>query len=138
MTLMALTKRPEVFVAGVALVPITDWLETYELEDAAYRKFDEEIFGGAPDEKRELCVDRSPISFVSQISAPALIRCGRNDSRCPIQPVEKFVKRLEEMKHPHEFKVTEKEGHVSGSTESRKREVMTGVDYLKKTLGMRW
>ena len=136
MTLIALTKRPEVFAAGVAFVPITDWLESYELDDATFRKMDEELFGGPPEKKRELYRDRSPINFVSKIKVPVLITAGRNDPRCPIQPIEKFVKRLKEMKHPHEFIVDEKEGHVSGRVGPLKREFTTGVNYLKKTLSV--
>jgi dipeptidyl aminopeptidase/acylaminoacyl peptidase len=137
MTLMALTKRPEVFAAGVALVPVTDWLELYELDDAALRKYDEELFGGTPEKKGELYRDRSPINFVSNIRAPVLIKAGRNDPSCHIQPIEKFVKRLEEMKRPHEFIVEEKEGHVSGRVDALKRDVTTGVNFLKKTLKVR-
>jgi dipeptidyl aminopeptidase/acylaminoacyl peptidase len=65
-----------------------------------------------------------------------LIKAGRNDPGCHIQPIEKFVKRLEEMKRPHEFIVEEKEGHVSGRVDALKRDVTTGVNYLKKTLGV--
>lgn len=137
MTLMALTKRPEVFATGVALVPITDWLESYELDDATFRKVDEELLGGPPEKKRELYRDRSPINFVSKIKAPVLITAGRNDPRCPIQPIEKFVKRLKEMKRHHEFIVYEKEGHGSGRVDSLIREVAMGVNYLKKTLNVR-
>jgi len=137
LTLMALTKRPEVFAAGVALVPITDWLEMYELSDAAFHKWIEELFGGSPEKKRELYCDRSAINFVSKIKVPVLIRAGRNDPRCPIQPIEKFAKKLEKMKHPHEFIVEEKEGHGSGRVDSLKREVTTGIDYLKKTLNVK-
>jgi dipeptidyl aminopeptidase/acylaminoacyl peptidase len=138
MTLMALTKRPEVFAAGVAVVPITDWQESYELSDTAFRKaFLEQLLGGPSDKKLELYRDRSPINFVSMIKTPVLIRAGRNDPNCPIQPIEKFVKRLEEMKHPHEFIVEEKEGHGSGRVDTLKRELSTGVNYLKKTLNVR-
>lgn len=137
MTLIALTKRPEVFAAGVALVPVTDWAELYELDDAALRKSDEELFGGPPEKKGELYRDRSPINFVSNIRAPVLIKAGRNDPSCHIQPIEKFVKRLEEMKRPHEFIVEEKEGHMSGRVDALKRDVTAGVNYLKKTLKVR-
>jgi dipeptidyl aminopeptidase/acylaminoacyl peptidase len=136
MTLIALTKRPKVFAAGVAYVPITDWLETYELDDGYLRKVEEEFFGGPPEKKRELYRDRSPINFISNIRAPVLITAGRNDPNCPIQPIEKFVTKLEEMKHPHEFMVAEKEGHGSGRVDSLKKDVTTGVNYLKKTLGV--
>jgi len=138
MTLIALTKKPEVFAAGVAFVPITDFSEVYELSDASYRRFWEELFGGFPDQKRDAYRNSSPINYVSQIKAPVLISCGRNDSRCPIQPVEKFVEKLKEMKHPHEFRVTEDEGHVfMFSVESFKRQVTTGIEYLKRTFDMR-
>jgi dipeptidyl aminopeptidase/acylaminoacyl peptidase len=136
MTLIALTKKPEAFAAGVAFVPITDWLESYELDDAVLRKLDEELFGGSPEKKRELYRDRSPINFIPKIKAPVLITAGRNDPNCPIQPIEKFVKKLEEMKHPHKFIVEEKEGHGSARVDSLKREVTTGINYLKKTLNV--
>ena len=137
MALIALTKRPEVFAAGVALVPITDWLEAHELSDALFRKLDLEFFGGPPDKKKELYLDRSPITFVRNIKAPVLITAGRNDPRCPIQPIEKFVKRLEQMKYPHEFIVDEKAGHIGGRVDHLKREATTSVKYLKKTLNIK-
>jgi hypothetical protein len=37
---------------------------------------------------------------------------------------------------PHEFVVAEKEGHMSGRVDSLKKDVTTGVNYLKKTLGI--
>jgi dipeptidyl aminopeptidase/acylaminoacyl peptidase len=134
LTLIALTKKPNAFAAGVALVPITDWLATYELDDATFRSIDEELFGGSPEKKKELYRDRSPITHVSKIKAPVMISCGRNDPNCPIQPVEKFVKKLREMHHPHEFRVEEKEGHGFARTEAAIRDAKTSIEYLKKTL----
>jgi len=137
MTLIALTKKPKVFAAGVAAVPVTDWLEMYELSDAAFRKFEEELFEGSPEKREKLYRDRSPLTHISKIKAPVMITCGRHDSRCPIQPVEKFVKKLKEMRHPHEFRVQEKEGHGFARVEANIQEATTWVEYLKKTLGTR-
>jgi dipeptidyl aminopeptidase/acylaminoacyl peptidase len=134
MTLIALTKKPEVFAAGVALVPVADWLEMYKLSDAAFRRFMVELFEGPPEKKEKLYRERSPITYISQIKAPLLIIHGRHDSRCPIQPVEKFVKKLEEMQHPHEFRVQEKEGHGFARVEANIQEATTAIEYLKKTL----
>jgi len=134
MTLMALTKKPEVFAAGVASVPITDWLEMYKLSDPAYRRFIEELLGGPPEKKEKLYRDRSPITYVSGIKAPVLISCGRHDSRCPIQPIEKFAEKLKEMHHPHELKVQEKEGHGFVRVEASIQEAKTAIEYLRKTL----
>lgn len=134
MTLMALTKKPEVFAAGIAIVPVTDWLEMYGLSDAAFRKWIEEMFEGPPEKKEQSYRDSSPVNYVSKIKAPVLISCGRNDSRCPIQPIEKFVKKLEKMKHPHEFRIQEKEGHGFARVDANILEVTTAIEYLKKTL----
>ena len=137
MTLIALTKRPEVFAAGVALAPVTDWVELYELDDAAQRSGYGELFGGPPEKEGELYRDRSPINFVSNIRVPVLIMAGRNDPGCYIQPIERFVKRLEEMKRAHEFIVEEKDVHMSGRVDLLKRNITTGVNYLKKILKVR-
>jgi dipeptidyl aminopeptidase/acylaminoacyl peptidase len=137
MTLVALTKKPRVFASGVAIVPISDWQEMYKLSDAEYRKFMEELFKGTPKKREKLYRDRSPITHVSKIKAPVLISCGRHDSRCPIQPIEKFVGKLKEMNHPHEFMVEEKEGHGFLRVDALVKEVTTAVKYLQKTLGMR-
>lgn len=134
MTLIALTKKPEVFQAGVAIVPVADWIEMYERSDSAFRKFMEELFKGAPSEKADLYRERSPITHVRQIKAPVLIMHGRNDSRCPIQPVEKFVANLKEMGHRYEFRVQEDEGHGTARVNTTIREVETAVEYLKRIL----
>jgi dipeptidyl aminopeptidase/acylaminoacyl peptidase len=134
MTLTALTRKPEVFAAGVALVPVVDWLEMYGLSDAVFRTFMDELFEGPPEKREKLYRDRSPITHISKIKAPVMIIAGKNDSRCPIQPIEKFVEQLKKMKHPHEFRVQEKEGHGFTRVEDSIKEATTSIEYLKKTL----
>jgi dipeptidyl aminopeptidase/acylaminoacyl peptidase len=112
-TLIALTKKPEAFAAGVSLVPVADWLEMYQLSDPVYRAFMDTLFEGPPSKKEKLYRDRSPAAHVSNIKAPVMIMAGKQDYRCPIQPIEKFVNKLKEMNHPHEFLLEEKAGHIS-------------------------
>lgn len=112
-TLIALTKKPEAFAAGVSLVPVADWLEMYQLSDPVYRAFMDTLFEGPPSKKEKLYRDRSPAAHVSDIKAPVMIMAGKQDYRCPIQPIEKFVNKLKEMNHPHEFVLEEKAGHIS-------------------------
>lgn len=113
MTLFALTKKPDAFITGVSLVPITDWSEMYYLSDPFFQQFEKEIFGGTPKQKKDLYIDRSPITHISNIKAPVMIMAGKNDSRCPIEPIEKFINKLKEKNHPHEFIIQEKAGHIS-------------------------
>lgn len=136
MTLIALTKKPEAFAVGISLVPITDWLETYELADSAFRAFDETCWGGPISENTKLRRDRSPMTHVSKIKAPVMIIAGKEDARCPIQPIEKFVKKLKEMNHPHEFLLEEKAGHISSlfNWEEKIPLFNSIINYLKKVL----
>ena len=113
MTLLALTKKPNAFITGVSLVPITDWVEDYSLADPLFQQLSRELFGGTPEQKKDLYEDRSPITHVSNIKAPVMIMAGKNDTRCPIEPIEKFVNKLKEKNHPHEFIIQEKAGHIS-------------------------
>jgi dipeptidyl aminopeptidase/acylaminoacyl peptidase len=46
--------------------------------------------GGKPDEVPERYVKSSPITYLERVRAPALIVQGRNDSRCPAAPVERY------------------------------------------------
>lgn len=136
MTLIALTKKPEKFAAGVSLVPVVDWMEMYGLSDALFRAFMETLLDGKPSEKEELYRDRSPMTHIANIKAPVMIMAGKQDSRCPIQPIEKFVKKLKEMNHPHEFVLEEKAGHASAflKWEESIPIITKIIDYFKKVL----
>lgn len=114
MTLIALTKKPNVFITGVSLVPVVDWLEMYKLSDSYFKMFEKTLLGGPPRGKsKEIYIDRSPITHVSNIKAPVMIMAGKADSRCPWAPIEQFIEKLKEMNHPHEIIIEEKAGHIS-------------------------
>ncbi|MEM2419709.1 MAG: S9 family peptidase [Candidatus Bathyarchaeia archaeon] len=133
MTFIAMTKFPNIWKAGAAIVGVTDWKEMYELSDAAFRSFIEELLG-KPEENPELFRDRSPINFVHQIKSPILIWHRANDSRCPLRPIEKFVQKLRELKKPHEFHVVEAEGHGPQRTENLVKQYRHVVAFLVKNL----
>ncbi|MFX1346623.1 MAG: S9 family peptidase, partial [Promethearchaeota archaeon] len=137
MTLIALTKKPDVFITGISTVPVTDWIDDYKLADAAFKLFDITLFGGPPRGKyKELYIDRSPITHISKIKAPVLIMAGKNDTRCPWPPIEKFINKLKQMNHPHEVVIEEKAGHISSIlNHSESIRIMTKIlEFIKKTL----
>ena len=138
MTLLALTKKPDAFITGVSLVPITDWSEMYYLSDPAFQQFEKDLFGGTPEQKKDLYKDRSPITHVSNIKAPVMIMAGKSDSRCPVEPIKKFIKKLKEKNHPHEFILEEKAGHISAlfNWEESIPLFTKIVDFLKKNLDL--
>ena len=72
MTMMALTKFPDMWGAGVAIVPYTNWFTELATEDPALREYDISIMGD-PVENKALYEDRSPINFIDRIKAPLAI-----------------------------------------------------------------
>lgn len=138
MTLIALTKKPDVFITGISLVPVVDWLEMYEHSDVWFKLFEKTLMGGPPRKKyKDLYLDRSPITHVSKIKAPVMIMAGKADSRCPWEPIEKFINKLKEMKHPHELAIVEKAGHISALlNHSESIPIMEQmIEFLRKNLG---
>jgi dipeptidyl aminopeptidase/acylaminoacyl peptidase len=133
MTFIAMTKAPDLWKAGAAIVGITDWKEMYELSDASFRSFVEELLGD-PVKEAELYRDRSAINFVEQIQNPILIWHRANDSRCPLQPIQKFVDKLKELGKRYEFTVVEGEGHGFQKTENLARQYKGVVTFLLSNL----
>jgi len=133
MTFLAMTKHPDLWKAGAAIVGITDWKEMYELSDASFRSFIQELLG-KPEENQKLYHDRSAINFVQNIKNPILIWHRANDSRCPLKPIERFVQKLKELNKPHEFYVVADEGHGFQRTGNLVKQYKQVVAFMLKHL----
>jgi dipeptidyl aminopeptidase/acylaminoacyl peptidase len=94
-TLLGLGLRPDRWAAGLAAVPVADYVAAYEDEAPGLQAFDGALFGGSPDEVPDLYRERSPITYVDRVAAPILILAGDNDTRCPIRQILNYVERLE-------------------------------------------
>jgi dipeptidyl aminopeptidase/acylaminoacyl peptidase len=116
------------------MVPITDWIELYNLSDPLLQQYHKELFRGNPKQKKDLYIDRSPITHISKIKAPVMIMAAKNDSTCPIEPIEKFINILKEMNHPHEFIIEENAGHVSYYCEKNIQISIKVIDFIKRNL----
>ena len=82
MSMMALTKAPETWAAGVPIVPFVNWFTEVQNEDPLLREYDLATMGD-PVKNKSLWEDRSPINFVDRVKAPVLLLAGGNDPRCP-------------------------------------------------------
>jgi dienelactone hydrolase len=102
-TLQAIGTVPEGWRAAMAVVPVADYLSAYADESEALQAFDRSLFGGGPEDKRELYVDRSPITHVDRVETPVLLMVGDNDTRCPLQQVLNYADRLAELGKPFEL-----------------------------------
>ncbi len=111
LTMMALTKYPDLWAAGVAIVPFVNWFTEYENEDPILQAYDRMMMGD-PEENADLWRDRSPIFFVDNIRAPLLLLAGENDIRCPAEETRQVAEALQRKGIPVEVKIYEHEGHV--------------------------
>jgi dienelactone hydrolase len=94
LTLLALGTQPKRWAAGVAGVPVADYVGAYADEMEPLRAFDRALFGGSPDELPELYERSSPLTYVDAVSAPVLVLAGENDPRCPIRQVDNYLDAL--------------------------------------------
>lgn len=133
LTLMALTKTPDLWAAGVAIVPFANWFTEYENEDEVLKAFDRMMMGD-PVENRAFWIDRSPYFFVEQIQAPLLMLAGGNDIRCPASETREIAAKIEEVGGTVEYKIYENEGHAFTKRENSIDAFTRTVEFLIRHL----
>ncbi|MQA63111.1 MAG: prolyl oligopeptidase family serine peptidase [Actinophytocola sp.] len=103
LTLLALGTQPRRWAAGIAGVPVADYVAAYEDEMEQLRSFDRALFGGSPAEVPDVYRECSPLTYVDEVTAPVLVLAGDNDPRCPIRQIENYLERLAARDVPYEF-----------------------------------
>jgi dipeptidyl aminopeptidase/acylaminoacyl peptidase len=110
LTMMGVTKAPELWAAGVPIVPFVNWFTEIENEDPVLQQSDLATMGD-PKTNKALYEDRSPIFFVDRIKAPLLLLAGGNDPRCPKEEAQQVVDAVRKQGGVADYKVYENEGH---------------------------
>jgi dipeptidyl aminopeptidase/acylaminoacyl peptidase len=131
LTMMAVTKAPDEWAAGVPIVPFVNWFTEIENEDPLLRQYDIATMGD-PMKDKALLQARSPINFVDQIKAPLLLLAGGNDPRCPKTEAEQVAQAIKKRGGVVELKVYENEGHGFAKTENQIDSFTRVADFLKK------
>ena len=135
LTLLGLGTQPERWAAGIAEVPVADYLAAYEDEMEGLRAYDRALFGGSPDEVRDVYVRSSPITYVDAGSAPVLVVAGANDPRCPIRQIENYLGALERLGKDHEVYRYDA-GHGSLVVDERVRQMRVELEFVARRLGL--
>ena len=130
LTMMGVTKAPEVWAAGVAVVPFVNWFTEVQNEDPRLREVDYATMGD-PEKNKALWEDRSPVNFIKQIKAPLLIIAGENDSRCPKTEAQQVADAIKKNGGTVQLKVYEDEGHVFARMENTLDSYRRISDFLK-------
>jgi dipeptidyl aminopeptidase/acylaminoacyl peptidase len=94
LALLALGTQPDLWAAGIAGVPVADYLAAYADEMEQLRAFDRALFGGSPQEKPAEYRASSPLTYVDAVRAPVLVLAGENDPRCPIRQIDNYLDAL--------------------------------------------
>ena len=137
LTLMALTKYPERWAAGVAIVPFANWFTEYEHEDQTLRDSDRARMGD-PVEDAELWRDRSPIFFADRIRAPLLVLAGANDVRCPPDEAEQITRAVRANGGAADLHIYPDEGHGFRRRENEIDAHRRTSEFLLRHLGPRY
>jgi dipeptidyl aminopeptidase/acylaminoacyl peptidase len=130
-TLLELAKHPELWVCGIAGVPVADYEASYQDSSPLLQAYDRALLGGTPADVPELMRDRSPIHFVDRVRAPVLIIAGEHDSRCPIRQVMNYVERLKAIGLPHDVYLFST-GHGTFDVEERVRQQRRILEFLEQ------
>jgi dipeptidyl aminopeptidase/acylaminoacyl peptidase len=130
MTMMGVTKAPETWAAGIAIVPFVNWFTEVKNEDPLLQEYDRATMGD-PEKDKALWLDRSPINFVDRIKAPLLLLAGGNDPRCPKEEAQQVADAVRKNGGKVEFKVYENEGHGFARIENQIDAWKRVADFLK-------
>lgn len=130
LSMMAVTKAPEVWAAGVPIVPFVNYFTEIENEDPVLREMDLATMGD-PKKDEARFRDRSPIFFVDQIKAPLLLLAGGNDPRCPKSETMQVVDAIKKRGGVAEYKIYENEGHGFARVENQIDAYKRVADFLK-------
>ncbi len=130
MTMMAVTKAPELWAAGVAIVPFVNWFTEIANEDPLLQQYDH-AWWGDPAKNKAMYEDRSPINFVDQIKAPLLLLAGGNDPRCPKEESQQVADAIKKRGGSVQLKIFQNEGHGFARVENQIDAYQKVSDFLK-------
>jgi dipeptidyl aminopeptidase/acylaminoacyl peptidase len=133
LSLLALGTQPTLWAAGIAGVPVADYLAAYEDEMEPLRAFDRALFGGSPEDVPDRYVECSPITYVDRVTAPVLVVAGENDPRCPIRQIDNYLDRLAERDSTYEVYRYDA-GHGSLVVAETIRQTAIEVDFARRML----
>ena len=131
LTMMAVTKAPELWAAAVPFFPFVNWFTVFENTSPALREF---ILANMGDPNKDVVKfkERSPIYFVDQIKAPLLLLAGGNDPRCPKTEAEQVAQAVKKHGGIVDLKIYENEGHGFAKIENQIDAYTRIAEFLKK------
>jgi len=129
LSMMAVTKAPNLWAAGVPIVPFVNWFTEIENEDPVLQQSDLATMGDVV-KNRALYEERSPINYIDQIKAPLLLLAGGHDPRCPKEETQQVVEAIKKRGGTVDAKIYENEGHGFARVENQIDAYKRVADFL--------
>ena len=129
--MLALTKFPDMWAAGVSVVGFFDWKTEIESERGFLRAYDLRKMGD-PNKNKEFFRERSPLYFLENLKAPLLMTASCQDVRCPPQQSRMVVERLRKLGKPVEYHEYTDEGHWPRKRKNLMDLYKRSTDFLDK------
>jgi dipeptidyl aminopeptidase/acylaminoacyl peptidase len=133
MTLIALSKTPDVFAAGVDMFGIVNWWSMWERGSPTNRRYQEGLVG-TPERNPDVYKASSPLTYLDQLKAPLLVLQGENDPLVPAHESRQVVEFLQKDQRTVEAHFYAGEGHGFVKPENQKDALHRTIDWFDRYL----
>ncbi len=133
LTMSCLTRYPELWAAGSAVVPFLNWFTAHVNSREDLQHWDIENLGD-PVENHNLWYERSPFFFLDRVCAPVQLICGANDPRCPASESIQARDMLQSLGKDVDLMLYPDEGHMFLDVENVVDSELRRVKFLAREL----
>lgn len=137
LAMAALSRLPDVFTSGVAMVGVSNWLTALEGASPVVKASDRIEYGDIDDPAdREFFRQISPITHIGGVRAPVLVIHGANDPRDPVAESDEFVRAIRARGGDVEYLRFPDEGHHIRKLSNQVIAYRRIAAFLERTLGI--
>lgn len=133
MTLMAVSRTPTIWAAGVDLYGIFDWNSMVAHEDPAGAQYDRSLLGD-PVADKKIYTAASPITYIHNVTAPLLMLHGVNDPNVPKEEAEQAVAMLNADRKIVDYHFYPDEGHGFEKREDQIDSIRRAINWFDRYL----
>jgi len=140
MTLVALTRFPDKFKAGVAFSAVSNWVTALQAAMPQQRAMDRIEYGDVDDpEDRRFFAELWPMRHLKNVRAPLMVLHGANDPRVPVSEADQVVSAIRGQGGDVEYLRFPDEGHglrYGSKLSNRIIAYRRVAAFLERTLGL--
>ena len=133
MTLTLASRHPELWSAAIDMFGPYDLMTFASRVPETWKPFIK-LLVGDPETEQDFMRERSPRTYIEEITAPMLVVQGKNDPRVIEQESRELVEHLQEMGKEVEYLMFPDEGHDVLKYENRVKVYTTMTDFFVKHL----